>query len=98
MGYDFNFNTPGYVVSYDFNFRAPYNSYYILAGASNNFTSIWADANTGLTSGKLYIASNTGFSIVDLSNNILYDAYTQTIKGRGNETLSSNDIVDINVA
>jgi hypothetical protein len=59
---------------------------------------VWADiSNAGLGAGKFYVSSSDGFSVVNLEDNSLYDAYTQTRKGRGNETLSSNYIVDINV-
>jgi hypothetical protein len=98
MATNFNFLQSGYVPSSDFNFGVESTTAYsILVGASNNFTAVWADSNAAFGAGKFYASSADGFSIVDLSDNSLYDAYTQTRKGRGNETLNSNDIVDINV-
>jgi len=96
MGYDFNFVDSGYVVSYDFHFRSPYHS--ILAGTSNNFIAIWADPDASMTNGKFYASTADATSVVNTADSSLYDAYTQTRAGRGNETLNSDDIVDINVA
>lgn len=73
-------------------------NYNILKGISNNFVAVWADPNAGLDSGKFYIASRDTLNIVDLENQEVYDYYTQTHGGRAQETLTSNDIEDINVA
>lgn len=99
MAHNFDFTESGYTpTSYDFNFYtplAPVVTYTVLAGTSNNFTAIWADPTTGLSTGKIYIASSAVFSIVD--STILVDYYTTTHSGATNEVLDQNDIVDINI-
>jgi len=62
----------------------------ILAGTSNYFTSIWAYEN------KMYVASSDAFSVINLTTGALTDCYTQTFGGNNNETLISDDIIDIN--
>jgi hypothetical protein len=97
---NFNFTEAGYTPSYDFNFgleQTQYVIYNILAGAKNNFTAIWADPTASLTNGKMYASSAGAFSVVKLDDDTLYDYYTTTHKGRGNETLDDNTTVDINV-
>lgn len=98
MPTNFNFTESGYVPSstFDFGATAP-NSYSILAGASNNFTSIWADTNASRSAGKMYISSGSAFTIIDLETKTVYDRYTQELKGRGNETLNTTGVVDLNV-
>jgi hypothetical protein len=81
--------------SYDFDFYTPEVIYSILAGTSNNFTAIWADADAGLSSGKFYAASSAAFSIVN--DTALCDYYTTTQAGAVNETLEQDDIIDINI-
>ncbi len=96
MAHDFDFTESGYIpISYDFDFYTPIASYTILAGTSNNFTAIWADPTTSLTTGKIYIASSSAFSIVD--STVLVDYYTTTHSGGANEALNQDDIVDINI-
>jgi hypothetical protein len=98
MTTNFNFVTGGYVPTSNFNFGVEaITSYSILVGTSNNFSAVWADPDAGLAGGKLYVANANGLSVINLADNSLYDAYTETRAGRGNETLNSNDIVDINV-
>ena len=94
---NFNFTEAGYISSYDFNFGEDYNIYTVLKGLTNNFTSIWADVDAGLSVGKMYIGLEGYFNIIDLSNQTLYDWYSESRKGRGNETLDRSDIVDVNV-
>ena len=95
MAYDFDFTESGYTPdSYDFDFLPPFYTYSILAGASNNFTAIWADPDAGLSNGRLFIASPTAFSVV--SDTALVDAYTSSLVGRTNESLDQEDIIDIN--
>jgi hypothetical protein len=95
---NFDFTRSGYIPSSNFNFGESEGvTYAILVGSSNNFKAVWADTNAGFGAGKFYVSSSDGLSVINLEDNSLYDAYTQTRKGRGNETLSSNDIVDINV-
>ncbi len=69
----------------------------VLAGTNDNFTAIWADANTSLTSGQMYIASPSALSVINITNKTLIDAYTTTIKGAANEYLQQEDVVDINI-
>ena len=59
------------------------------------YLAVWADSSAGVNSGKLQIATQDGFFVIDLEKKALYDRYTQTIKGRANETLISDDIEDI---
>lgn len=91
---NFNFTEAGYTPiqadQADFNFTLGITSYRILAGTSNHFTSIWA------YDGKMYVASSDVFSVVNLTTGALIDCYTQTLGGNNNETLISDDIVDIN--
>ena len=95
---DFNFTEPGYVPSYDFDFESPFFTYSILAGGTNEFVAIWADPDASMTNGKFYAATADALSVVDITNNSLRDAYSENLPGRANEVLTSNDIVDINVA
>ncbi len=96
MAHNFDFTESGYTpTSYDFNFGLDIPVYYVLAGTSNNFTAIWADSTTSLSTGKIYIASSAVFSIVDSA--VLVDYYTTTHSGGANEALDQNDIIDINI-
>lgn len=93
---DFNFTESGYSSSYDFNFGS-YDIYTVLKGDSNNFTAIWADVNAGRVSGKVYIGLSGYFNVINLSDQTIYDWYSTSHVGRGNETLDGSDIVDVNV-
>jgi len=68
-----------------------------LKGISNDFSSIWSDSTSSSGTGKMYIGSQGNFQVINLSDQTIYDWYSETQKGRGNETLDNNDIVDINV-
>lgn len=73
----------------------------ILAGSSNNFTSVWADPEANVKLAKLYVGSTgTGaaFSVVDLEHTLLIDSYTIDKEGSNDEKLEREDIVDINVS
>ena len=94
---DFNFTESGYTPTTDFNFGVGATIYNLLKGTSNNFVAIWADVDAGLNSGKMYIGSQGNFQVINLSDQTIYDWYSETQKGRSNETLDNNDIVDINV-
>ena len=50
--------------------------YNIIVGGDNNFTAVYADLNSAIGVGKLYIASLSAFSIIDLKNKKLIDYYT----------------------
>ena len=96
--YNFNFTEPGYDSTlYDFNFGEIYNIYNILKGSNNNFLAIWADFDAGLENGKMYVSSDSAFSVVNLSSQSVDDYYTTTHIGRANEALEHEDIVDLNV-
>jgi len=101
MSHDFNFTEGGYIpgnLNFDFSPPpTPPTSYSILKGISNNFVAIWADLDAGLNNGKMYIGSQGYFQVVKLDDQTIYDWYSVSQKGRGNETLDNNDIVDINV-
>lgn len=71
--------------------------YIILKGTSDNFTAIWADADTSLNSGKMYVGSYGYFNVVKLDDHTIHDWYSELQAGRGNETLDGSDIVDANV-
>jgi len=99
--HNFNFTESGYVPG-DLNFYfaplpTPPTSYPILKGQSNNFSSVWADDGASLINGKFYTAGEGYFNVVKLDDQSIYDWYSESRKGRTNETLESNDIVDINV-
>lgn len=94
--YSFNFTDSGYTpIDTDFNFGEVFEIFNILKGTSNNFVAIWADINAGLNSGRFYVGSQGAFTTV--KDNIVYDYYTETHAGRGNETLDNDDVVDINI-
>jgi len=95
---DFDFTESGYTPSYNFNFgTATQIIFNLLGGTSNNFVAIWADPTASLTNGKMYASSATAFSVVSMDDDSLYDYYTTTRKGMGNETLASGTVLDLNV-
>lgn len=98
MSINFTFNEEGYDNSTPYNFTfGEEGVIYNLFKSIPNFTSVWADATTGVDAGKVYIASQDYLYIIDLDTHTLYDWYSPTKTGRAEETLNSNDIVDINV-
>ena len=73
---------------------------YILAGASTNFTSVWADPTASINNAKMYVGSSgngAAFSVVNLCTKELFAAHTLTVSGIDNKTLSQENIDDINV-
>ena len=69
-----------------------------LAGTSENFTSIWAEPNANISSGRFQVASRgpgAALSIMNIDDNTLYDYYTTTVSGRANEALESDKTVDL---
>lgn len=95
---NFNFTEGGYTpTSYDFNFGATTNIFNILGGTINSFVAVWADPTASLTNGKIYVSSQSAFSVINMVDNTLYDYYTTSHKGRGNETLESDTVIDLNV-
>lgn len=99
MAYNnFNFTSPGYVPSY--NLEWPATEFRLIAGFSQNFAAVWAEADANIETSRMYIATaGTGaaFSVIDLSNKILLDSYTQIDGGDYEEPLERDDIKDINV-
>jgi len=71
-------------------------TYTNLLGTDNNFIAIWADASSSMNNGKVYISTLNSLLIIDTAKKIVVDYYTQTDKGRSGDTLSADDIVDIN--
>ena len=97
MATDFNFNQLK-DESLDFNFGADLTYHNILRGTSNNFIAIWADANTSLTTGKMFVSSNgsgASFNVVNIGNNKVVDYYTLEHKGSTDQYLEAEDIADI---
>lgn len=75
-------------------------TYNIIAGSSVNYTSVWADSNSSINNGKVYIGtkdSGGALSVINLSDKTLSDFYKIDRKGRFNETLDSEYIDDVNV-
>lgn len=101
---EFDFIRTGYYapqdpISFDFG-ATTVTVFNVLAGASVNFTSVWADPNSGINNARLYVASNgsgAALSVVGLEHQVLLDSYSTTEDGINEEFLDSEDIVDINV-
>jgi len=102
MPNNFNFTETEYDPSnYNFNFGYTVPTLRILAGASKNFSSIWADPTANIETARMYIGSRgpgAAFSVVALANGVLVDSYTIDKEGEHGELLDSEDIVDINVS
>ncbi len=96
--FDFTIISDG-STEYNFEFGSGVYIYKIFRGSNNNFNSIWADPNASLTSGKFYAGREEDLSIVNNVNEQVYlvDYYSTTVKGSTEDTLTSEDIVDINV-
>lgn len=99
---DSPYSTPSSPLSIDFvvDEDAPY-TLNILAGNSRNFTSIWADTTANIQTGSVYAASaGTGaaFSVVNMTTQALTDRYLIDVKGSMDESLESENIVDINIS
>ncbi|MBV5347152.1 hypothetical protein JZU46_02900 [bacterium] len=101
---DFDFDN-GIIVStefitrtFDFNKSAVVLN--ILKSPTNNFNSIWCDANASLTNGRFYISHEKDLTIVNNKNGQVYveNFVSKTVLGSTNETLINEDIVDITVA
>lgn len=69
----------------------------ILYATSDNYITVWADSDASLTNGKFYMSTDKELSIINLSDNTLYDRYDVNNKGRGNEALQDDNIFDTNV-
>ena len=98
MSNNFNFTEFGYVPgSYDFDFSVGGFTYNILSGVGDNFVAVWADPTANIDTAKVYVGSDVSFFVIDLEKKILYDTYTTSKKGSFGESLSQENIVDINV-
>jgi hypothetical protein len=64
---------------------------------ANNFTAIWADADTSISGGQMYVASPSALSVINTASKTLVDIYSATVKGAANEYLQQEDVVDINI-
>ena len=75
-------------------------TYNIIAGNSTTYTSIWADSNSNINTGKIYVGTkgNGGsLSVINMMDKSLSDFYLIDKPGRFNESLESENIDDINV-
>lgn len=84
--------------SLEVNFDFGASAFKLLEGSSNIMTAIWAEPTASRTSGKIHVTSygnGSAFSVLDLKIKLLYDRYTTTLKGRGNQTLKQDDPKDI---
>ena len=99
MSNNFNFTESGYSPGppYNFDFSPLAASYLVVKGLTNNFTSIWADTGAGLSAGKMYIGLEGYFNVINLSDQTIYDWYSETHQGRANKSLDGSNIVDVNV-
>ena len=95
---DFDFTELLGEPNYDFEFGEGASVYNTLKGVSNNFNSIWCDSNSGLDKGKFYISTNDSVMVVNLTSNSVEDYYTNSVAGRSEDTLKSDDIIDITIA
>lgn len=71
--------------------------YEIIPELSINFLRIASDSRTSLDSGFLYLTTSTGFYVIDLESNSIYDMYTTSCSGRAKEALIDDSIVDSSV-
>ena len=70
--------------------------YTTLPGTNNNFNAIWTDTTTSPTKGRVYITTSNSLIVIDTASKTVTDYYTQLDKGRSEDVLSNEDIVDIN--
>lgn len=76
------------------------NVYNILGGTSTDFVAIWADPWSNINYGKVYVVSTgsgAALSVIDMGTNVLYDCYTTTENGMGDEVLDAEDVKDLHV-
>lgn len=91
--YNFNF-TEIYSIPSAYDFLFGWNTYRIIKGLSNNFTAIWASPGANINSGKMYVSSSEVFSVVNITDKIIFDYYSTTYSGIRNETTTSG-IIDL---
>ena len=85
--------------TYNFEFDEVVSIFTIFKGTSNFFNAIWADPKASLNSGKFYAGRQNDLSIINNNNRqvTLEDYYSKTSRGRSEDSLNSEDIIDINV-
>jgi hypothetical protein len=85
--------------SYDFDFGAVSNITRILFGSNNNFNSIWADPTASLTNGRFYVGRPEDLHTLSRNGEqvSVENYFSKTVAGSTNDTLDSDDSVDINV-
>jgi len=74
--------------------------YNIIAGSSTTYTSVWADADSNIFTGKMYVGTKGdggALSVINMVDRSIYDSYLIDRPGRCNEVLDSENIDDINV-
>lgn len=74
--------------------------YNIIAGNSTTYSSIWADSNSNINTGKIYVGTKgTGgsLSVINMVDKTLSDFYLINKPGGFNESLDLENIDDINV-
>ena len=97
MSTDFNFDQLK-DESLDFNFGESTTGYNILRGISNDFIAIWADANTSLNTGKMFVSSKgygAAFNAINIGTNRVVDYYTLDHMGSTGQYLEAEDVIDI---
>lgn len=73
---------------------------YHFTDTNNNFSSVWADLNSSLDHGRLFMASSgpsASFIVLNLEDKSISDIYSISVPGNYEETLDREDIIDINV-
>jgi hypothetical protein len=74
--------------------------YNIIAGNSTIYTSIWADSNSSINTGKIYVGTKGiggSLSVINMVDKTLSDFYLIDKSGGFNESLDSENIEDLNV-
>lgn len=84
---------------YDFDFNFSTSTFNVLKGVNNIFNSIWCDPDASLLKGRFYVGRAEDLTIINHSDGQAYleDYYSKTISGRAEETLTDDNISDINI-
>jgi hypothetical protein len=75
-----------------------YNSNYNIFLIGTDINSVWADIDSSINIGKIYVATNNSLSVFNLWDGSLIDYYSQTIVGGFGESLIASGIVDITIS
>jgi len=95
---DYSAPVDGLDMDFLFQQSVPAGTFYILAGTSVDFTSIWAEPNANLTTARFQVGTRgagAALSIINIPTNTVYDYYTTTVSGRAGEALDSNATLDL---